>query len=79
MSPILQAALGSIIRHFLTMAAAVLVTRGIWTSDEAVNYVSAAALAILGLGWSLYQKYRTDAVIEKALRLPSGSSREELK
>jgi uncharacterized membrane protein YqjE len=79
MSPVLQAALGSILRHFLTMAATVLVTRGIWTADEAANYVVAAALAILGFGWSLWQKYRANELIEQALSLPAGSDREDLK
>lgn len=74
MNPILQAALGSILRHFLTMGAAMLITRGIWTTEDASTYVAAAAMAILGLGWALYQKWRAHQAILTALDLPQGST-----
>lgn len=78
MNPVLQAALGAILRHFLTMGATFLVTRGIWTQEEAMTYVAAAALALLGLGWSVWQKSKAHAKIEKALEMPAGSSLEQL-
>lgn len=78
MNPILQAALGSILRHFLTMASTYLVARGIWTEEEASSYVVAAAMAVLGIAWALYQKYATHLKIEKALQAPAGTTLEEL-
>jgi hypothetical protein len=57
MPPVLAAALGSILRHFLTILATYLVTRGIWTQEEATTYVIAAVAGLIALGWSLYQKY----------------------
>jgi hypothetical protein len=74
MSPILQQALGSILRHFLTMASTILVTRGIWTEQEALKYVAAAAMGILGLGWALWQKSQANTLLEKALDMPAGST-----
>ena len=79
MNPVLQAALGSILRHFLTIAAGYLVAQGIWTQEEAMTYVAAAALGLLGVGWSVCQKSKAHALIEKALDMPQGSSLEQLK
>lgn len=79
MNPVLQAALGSIVRHFLTMAASYLVARGIWTETDAMTYASAATLAILGVAWAIWQKSKAHALIEKALDMPQGSSLEQLK
>lgn len=74
MNPILSAAVGSVLRHILTGWAAVLVAEGIWTQADAEKYVGAAAIALIGFGWALYQKYKTHQKIEKALALPQGST-----
>lgn len=78
MNPMLQAALASILRHFLTMGASALVMRGIWTEEDATTYVVAAALAILGFGWALWQKYAAHLKILDALDAPQGTSLDEL-
>lgn len=78
MNPVLQAALGSILRHVLTGAAAYLVARGIWTSEEAMTYVAAGSLTLLGLGWAVWQKFQVNTKIEKALEMPAGSTVEQL-
>ncbi len=57
MNPILSAALGSIIRWALAAGAGYLVKAGIWSGTDAETYVAAGAMAVLGLGWSLYSKY----------------------
>lgn len=57
MNPILQAALGSILRWALAAGAGYLVKAGIWTGSEAETYITAGSLAALGLGWSLWKNY----------------------
>lgn len=58
MNPILQAALGSILRWALAIGAGYLVKAGIWTGSDAETYVTAATLGALGLIWSLWQNKR---------------------
>lgn len=57
MNPILQAAVGSVLRWALSLAAGFLVERGVWSQAEASTYVAAAVLGALSLGWSLWSKY----------------------
>jgi len=71
LNPILQEALGSIVRWLLTGAAGYLVSKGIWTQDNATTYVSAAAVAILALVWSLWQKYKSRSKLLVALASPT--------
>jgi len=78
MSPLVQQAIGSILRHFLTMAASILVTRGIWTEQDALSYVGAAAMALIGMGWSFWQKYTAEGKIDEALAMPEFSSRKDM-
>lgn len=78
MNPLFQAAAGSVLRHFLTMGAAYLVTRGIWTPEEASAYVTAAAMFLVGIGWAIWHKSKVHAKIEAALALPAGSTLDDL-
>lgn len=59
MNPLLAAALGSIIRSVLLMGAGYLVSKGVWTNAEAGTYVTAAASALLAIGWGQWQKYKS--------------------
>ncbi len=58
MPPMLQAALGSILRWGLALLAGHLVKAGVWTSADAQVYVAAGALALISLGWSLFEKWK---------------------
>lgn len=58
MNPLLQAAIGSIIRFGLAALAGHLVKAGVWTSADASMYVGAATLGVISLGWSLYLKVK---------------------
>lgn len=69
MNPILSAALGSIIRWALALGAGYLVKAGIWTGSDAETYVTAGALGLLGLGWSLWSKYHGRLRLLKALEV----------
>lgn len=57
MNPLAVEAIGAIVRWVLAIGAGVIVERGIWTPEDSSKYVAAAALALIGLGWSIYQKY----------------------
>ncbi len=73
MPPMLSAALGSIIRWALALVVPYLVSAGIWTADEATEYVAGLSLAILALLWSLWQKYRSRLRFLDALDAPPGT------
>jgi membrane protein DedA with SNARE-associated domain len=73
MNPLLMAAVGSIVRHVLTMAAGYLVSHGIWTGQEAEQYVAAGALAMIGVTWAIWQKSAARRKLLLALALPGSS------
>ena len=79
MNPILQSAIGSILRWALALLAGYIVKKGIWTEGDATTYVSAGTLALLALGWSLWQKYTARSKTLTALMMPAGSTEDELK
>lgn len=74
MNPLVQRALGSILRAILLGWAGHLVKPGIWTAADAETYAEAGALAILALGWSLWQKYQQHLTVLAALDAPAGTS-----
>jgi hypothetical protein len=78
MYPIFKAVVGSLVRHLLTALGTVLVTKGLWTEDEATNFTAAGAVFLVGLGWALYQKYATHSKLLDALDLPGGSTLRDL-
>jgi len=75
---LLQQALGSIVRWALAFLAGYLVSHGVWTPGAAESYVNAAAtaiaMAVVSLGWSLWQKYRARLRLLTALDMPAGTS-----
>lgn len=79
MSPLVVEALGSIVRAGLQILAGYLVTAGIWQAEAAEKYVGAAALALISLGWSLWQKYSMRTKLVTALAMPSGASENQAK
>lgn len=60
MNPLITAALGSIIRWGLALGAGYLVRAGVWAEADAKTYVFAASMAVLSLGWSLWQKWKAN-------------------
>ncbi len=78
MNPLLQAALGSILRWMLSIGAGYLVEHGIWSQSEASTYVAGAALAALSLGWSLWAKYHSRIKFLTALEAPAGSTESDV-
>lgn len=49
---------GSLARWGLTIIATYFVNKGIITDHDAGEYITAGAMAIVALAWSLYQKYQ---------------------
>jgi hypothetical protein len=79
MNPLFSEAVGAILRAGLQVLAGYLVTRGIWTADAAETYVAGAAIGLLSLGWSLYQKYGMRSKLVTALSSPQGSTENNVK
>lgn len=77
-NPILSAAVGSILRWALSFAAGYLVNAKVWTGEEAAVYVTAGTLGLLGLGWSLWNKYHGRIKLLSALEM-AGATEHELK
>ena len=78
MNPMVQAALGAIIRWGLTFLAGYLVRYGVWSSGESEAYVAAASIAGATLIWSLWQKYKTRLKFLTALDMPAGTSEKKV-
>jgi hypothetical protein len=78
MNPVLQAALGSILRWAFTLGAGYLIRAGIWQQQDAETYVAALTLALLTLAWSLWAKYRSRVKLLTALQMPKGSTENDM-
>lgn len=78
MNPILQEALGSILRWLLALGAGYLVKAGIWTGSAAQTYVAAGAIGVLTLGWSLWQKYKGRVKFLTALTMAPGATENDV-
>lgn len=79
MNPMAQEALGAIVRWALMLVAGYIVQAGIWTGADAERYVGAATLAVLALGWSLWQKYRSRRKLVVALASTEPLSERDVK
>lgn len=62
MNPLVSAVVGSMVRWIVTAAAA----QGVVVSDDAATQIASGFVALAMLGWSLYQKHRTDKRIDLA-------------
>lgn len=79
MNPLVQEALGSILRFGLAIGAEWLVEHGVWTQGNASIYVTAASLGILSLGWSFWSKYKSRIHLLTALTMPPGTTEAALR
>lgn len=78
MNPMAEDALSAILRWGFTFVAGYLVEHGIWTAADAKTYVAGAALAVLGLGWSLWNKYKSRIKLLTALTMQPGSTEDDV-
>lgn len=79
MNPLLQSAIGSILRALLAGAAGWFVQRGIWTADAANEYLTALVLFLLTIGWALWTRYKSRIKFLTALEAPAGTSEAAVK
>jgi len=78
MNPLLVEALGAIVRAGLNVCAGWFVAHGIWAANDAEKYVGSAALVVLSIGWSLFQKYGMRIKLLTALATPQTMSENEV-
>ena len=74
MNPMAQAAIGSVLRHILTLAAGYLVSAGIWSEQDAAGYAAGLSMALLALGWSIWQKHSERVKMLVGLTSPTGTT-----
>jgi hypothetical protein len=79
MNPLLQDFIGTILRKALTSVAVFLVTYGWITPEQSEAYVAGLVLFLLGLGWSLWQKYKERLWFLTAIIAPANSTEAEVK
>lgn len=75
--PLIRSAIGSFLRTLLVGLGGYLVSIGIWKPEDQSKYIEGIVLALTGLIWSLYQKYRAHETIKAALTTPAGTSLEK--
>lgn len=78
MNEFVRETLGLAVRHGLTTLAGVLLSYG-YIMDSQAAQIAAAAPALAGILWSLYQKYQTLAVTKAALSMQAGATLPEAK
>lgn len=74
--PLIRSAIGSFLRTLLTGLGGYLVATGVWKPEDQSKYVEGITLALVGLIWGLYQKYKAHQTIQAALDTPAGTSME---
>ncbi len=77
MSPLFRAIVGSLVRSLLVGLAGYLVAHDIWTGEQATSMIDGLVVALVGLAWSIYQKYRAHQTVLDALQTPAGTSLEK--
>lgn len=78
-NPLLSEAIASLLRSVLKIGAGYLVARGVWTAEDATAYVGAAALALVGFGWSYWTTYQSRRKLVTALASTQPISEQTLK
>lgn len=70
--------IGTLLRGLLMTLAGWLVSQGLLPQGSTEEWVGGAALVILGLAWSVYQKYTHQVQVMTALESPAGMTHAEL-
>jgi hypothetical protein len=78
MSLYIQQVIGSVVRACLAAVGGWLTNRGLAEQTDLTALFPGLALVVSAIGWSLWQKWRSEQTIARALRAPSGTSREAI-
>ena len=70
---------GSILRSVIVAAAGWLTAHGMLPTGTVTDWVEAVLLVLLGVGWSLYEKYTARVALLTALTLRPGATENDLK
>lgn len=65
--------IATILRSVFTTLAGVLVTKGVLTTDQTAGFIG-AALFVVTLGWSIYQKINARKRLAAAIAAPAGKA-----
>ena len=79
MNPFYSAILGSLFRALLTLLVPLIVSTGLWTPDEATQWVAATAAVLAALTLSIYQKHANRAQLLTALAARNPMTENEVK
>lgn len=77
MNPLIQSAVGSILRAGLMVLATWLTQHGIWSESDAAKYVDGIVVALLSLGWS-YRKIIANRVLFLTALMPGPKTEAEV-
>ena len=73
-----KSVIASLVRHVLTGVAGYLTARGIITPEQSEGLILAAIAGVVALAWALWNKYAIGVKIQTALKMPAGSTSEQL-
>lgn len=76
MNPIYVEAIKAVLRWLFTFVAGYFVAKGVWTDEQAVLIVGAAATGAITLGLAIWNQYFKQKLINTSLALPQGSTQE---
>lgn len=74
MNPLLMQFLTAVLRHLLMPVYIYLVAQGIITADQAEAMSGAFIVFVIGVGWSLYSKYRGKQMENTRAAMPPGAT-----
>ncbi len=77
-SNLFKSVIASLTRHVLTGVAGYLTARGLITPEQSEGLILAAVSGIIALVWALWNKYAVGVKIQTALKMPAGSTSQQL-
>lgn|ERR1017187_139179 len=78
MNPIYITVVGSLLRWLLAIGAGYLVKHGLLESTDVKHWIAGITMALLAIGWSVWQKYHSRVKMLTALTMPEGSTENQL-
>lgn len=83
MNPMILEIIGSFVRWVLTIVGGWLVTKGVWTQEQADQYITfltaGIALSLCTLAWSLWKQYKSRRLQVTAQAMPAHQTERDVK